>query len=359
MNILYPKPFIQFLVVLTLLSASVSAQDRTYENRLTRIKNPKPLLADFPKWIEPIREMNRFEAPILVDDKDADLSVRGWRYSYKARGIIEIPNRLRAKNAAVILVHPWGIDDGQGWTTPEPAGVVDFCTLEKNKLAGRHTRAVMNPFLKSMRGKVGLVAYSMPGNETPIHKKLYRSFRAKPSAADRAEGARELREKLTRFSYHGEALPVLLTLSRDKPVVDYFKEFKGLDALRFNPKGFWDLPIPVTSDIDVDPDDVVIYDAEGYPDLRTNLLQKGIRHVILTGYATDICYAHTCAGYKNLARDFNVFLVGDATLSSFPASLTPRFNTSAHLSSASLDHLITQICWIHFDSDKNERLTTK
>ena len=69
-------------------------------------------------------------------------------------------------------------------------------------------------------------------------------------------------------------------------------------------------------------------------------------NVLLTGYATDICYAHTCAGYENLARDFNVFLVGDATLSSFPGSLTPRFNTSAHLSSASLDHLITQISWI-------------
>src|SRR5947209_18696491 len=93
---------------LLLLIASVAiAQERTYENRLTRIKNPKPLLADFPKWIEPIREMNRFEAPTLVDDKDADLSVRAWRLSYKAQGIIEMPNRLRAKNTAVILVHPW------------------------------------------------------------------------------------------------------------------------------------------------------------------------------------------------------------------------------------------------------------
>jgi nicotinamidase-related amidase len=103
----------------------------------------------------------------------------------------------------------------------------------------------------------------------------------------------------------------------------------------------------------------VIYDGEGYPSLRQNLENQGIRHVLLLGYATDICYAHTCAGYENLSKDFNVFLVGDATLSSFPASETPRFNTSGHMSSASLDHLITQISWIHFDSDKNGPLSKK
>ncbi len=47
-----------------------------------------------------------------------------------------MPNRLRADRTAVIMVHPWGIDDGQGWTTPDPAGVADFCTPEKNHLAG-------------------------------------------------------------------------------------------------------------------------------------------------------------------------------------------------------------------------------
>ena len=82
--------------------------------------------------------------------------MRAWRFSYNARGIIEMPNRLRAAQTAVIMVHPWGIDDGQGWRTPEPAGVADFCTPEKNHLAGRHTREVIDPFLKSLRGKVGL-----------------------------------------------------------------------------------------------------------------------------------------------------------------------------------------------------------
>src|ERR1051326_2914966 len=83
---------------------------RVYENRLTPIKNPAPLLADHPQWIEPIRETIRFEAPALIDDKNADLHVRAWRFSYNARGIVEMENHLRAENTALIMVHPWGID---------------------------------------------------------------------------------------------------------------------------------------------------------------------------------------------------------------------------------------------------------
>jgi len=83
------------------------------------------------------------------------------------------------------------------------------------------------------------------------------------------------------------------------------------------------LPIPVTRDVTVFPEDVVIYDAEGYDKLREFLRSQGVRHVLLTGYATDMCYARTCAGYENLSKDFNTFLVGDATLATFPAHDTP------------------------------------
>ena len=54
--------------------------------------------------------------------------MRAWRFSYNARGIIEMPNRLKLKQTAVIMVHPWGIDDENGWLSPEPAGCADFCT---------------------------------------------------------------------------------------------------------------------------------------------------------------------------------------------------------------------------------------
>ena len=120
---------------LFLFVAAAGAQEaRTYQNRLTPIKDAKPLLADHPEFIEPIRESARFEAPILVDDKDADLDVRTWRFSYNARGIIEMPNRLKASATALIVVHPWGVDDGQGWKMPEPAGVAFACTHEKNRV---------------------------------------------------------------------------------------------------------------------------------------------------------------------------------------------------------------------------------
>src|SRR5436190_12880053 len=103
------------------VAASCCGQDgtRTYQNTLTLLKNPPPLLADYPEFIAPVKEVTRYEAPLLVDDEGADLSVRAWRFSYNARGIIEMPNRLKASRTAVIVVHPWGIDDGQGWTSPE------------------------------------------------------------------------------------------------------------------------------------------------------------------------------------------------------------------------------------------------
>jgi nicotinamidase-related amidase len=333
----------------TAAAARATNSARTYENRLTRLSNPRPLLADHPEFVEPVHETVRYEAPLLVDDADADLLVRAWRFSYNARGIIEMPNRLEAAKTALIMVHPWGVDDGQGWRTPEPAGAADFCTPEKNHLAGRHAREVIDPLLKSLRGKVSLVMYSLPGNEDPIRRKLYRSFTHTPSEAERRAGARELDAKLNGFAYRGQPLPARLALSADKPVVDYFRQFTGLDAgPRFNNTGFWDLPIPVTRDIEVHPDDVVIYDGPGYEPLKQFLAAQGIRHVLLTGYATDMCYCKTTAGYQNVSKDFNVFLVGDATLATFPANSSPRFATNAAISFASLENLITQVSWIQY-----------
>ena len=134
--------------------------------------------------------------------------MRAWRFSYNARGIIEMPNRLRAAETALIMVHPWGIDDGQGWKTPEPNGVCDFCTPAKNALAARHTREVVNPFLKSLRGKVGFVMFSLRGPGDPIRKKLYRSFHHTPTAEERRAGrARAQGEVSPAFAYKGEPLP--------------------------------------------------------------------------------------------------------------------------------------------------------
>ncbi len=337
------------LLLSTVAFAEEKPAVRNYENKLTRIADPKPLLADHPEFFEPIRELVHYEAPILVDDPGADLDVRAWRFNYNARGIIEMPNRLRCDRTALIVVHPWGVDDGQGWRTPEPAGVVDFCTVEKNDLSHEHVVKVLNPFLKTLRGKVKYVMYSQPGKEDSIRKKIYRSFRGKPSEADRKKGYKELTKKLNDFSYKGEAIPTMLSLSTETPAVDYFKQFPGIDSGdKYDPKGFWELPIPVVKPIDVDPDDVMIYDAEGYPALRDFLKQNGIRHVILTGYCADMCFKGTTAGYLNVSKDFDTFLVADATLATFPSNTTPRFATNATISYAALDQLITQISWIKY-----------
>lgn len=338
---------ISLLLAILVATWSTAQETRSYELRLTRLEDPQPLLADYPDFIEPVKEVARYEAPILVDDDQADLNVRAWRFSYNARGIIEMPNRLRMSQTAVIVVHPWGIDDGQGWKTPEPAGVCDFCTPVKNDLAGRHTREVINPLLKSLRGQVGFVLYSLIGDEDPIRRKLYRSISHKPSDEERAQGAQELKARLAAYKYQGEPLPKVLTLSKDKPVVDYFKQFPGLDAgPRFNGEGFWQLPVPVTKDIDVDEDDILVYDAQGYGVLKEFLQKQGIRHVLLAGYATDMCFCRTTAGYENLSKDFNVFLIGDATLATFPANSSPKFATNAAISFAALNQLVTQVSWI-------------
>lgn len=335
------------VVLLATHLASANEPARVYHNRLELLKDAKPLLNDHPEFVQPIEEVRRYEAPILVNDDGADLSVRGWRFSYNARGIIEMPNRLRADKTAVIMVHPWGIDDGQGWKTPGPAGACDFCTPTKNHLVAEHTRKVIDPFLKTMRGEVSLIMYSLIAPPDPIRKKLYRTFDYTPTAKERAEAKKQLTAKLQSLPYKGEPLVQKLRLSKNRPVIDYFRLFPGLSARdRYNGKGFWNVPVPVTADVTVHRNDVLIFDQEGYEPLKKFLNKHDIRHVLLTGYATDMCFSRTTAGYENLSKDFNVFLVGDATLATFPANNTPRYATNTHISFASINPLITQVSWV-------------
>lgn len=320
---------------------------RVYSNTLRPIAQPMPILEDFPQYVEPIRCDARFEAPPLIDEPGADIELRAWRWSYNARGIVEIPNRLRGDRTAVIVVHPWAIDDGQGWKSPEPAGVAFQCTPRKNALVLKHAGEVIDPLLKKLRGTSRLVAYSLPGKEDSIRRKIYRSFASHPTRKSREEGTQELHQLLGSFDYRGGELPRSIVLDEDNPVKSYFAAFPGLDAgTKYDPKGFWELPIPVMSSIQVDHGDLVIYDGDGYENLRDHLKSLGIRHVILAGYNTDMCVCKTTAGWENLRRDFSVFLVGDATIATFPAQDSPRHATNAAVSFAALDLLITQSSWI-------------
>ena len=336
------------ILVLFVLCCTVQGQTYRYFGELERYWKPGPILADYPQYVQPIDDPIQFDtvSPV-VRDENADLHVRAWRFSYNARGIIQIPNELAASATAIVVVHPWGIDDGQGWTTPEPAGVAFFCTPERNKICDDHLREVVNPFLRTLRSKVKLVAYSLPGTEDAIRKKCYRSVRGRPTQAELVQGKAELAAKLKAFSYKGADLSVSHTLSTGLPVADYFNKFPGLDAsAKFNNDGFWQLPVPVHKAIEVHHDDVVIYDGEGYGTLKKFLKDQGIRHVLLAGYATDMCLVSTCAGYQNLSKDFNVFIVGDCTMATFPAVSTPRYATQTALAKAALNQLITQVSWI-------------
>ena len=50
------------------------------------------------------------------------------------------------------------------------------------------------------------------------------------------------------------------------------------------------------------------------------------------------------------------FLVGDATLATFPANSTPRFATNAHISFASLNQLVTQVSWVKYEPKRGAGL---
>ena len=321
---------------------------RVYSNELKVISNPKPLLADHPKFVQPVVSAVRYEAPRLIDDAAADLSIRAWRFSYNARGVIEMPNRLQAKKTAVVVVHPWGADDGQGWNTPEPAGVIFACTPKKNRLMVEHGKVVINPLLKKLRSKVGMIVYSLPGQGDAIRRKLYRSMTYTPTAAERAEAQKQLTAKLTSFKYEGGSqLPKQIELRSGKPAVDYFRQFPGLDATdKYNTRGFRNLPIPVMSSLEVAPNDVVAYDGEGYNALKRFLQRNGIEHVLICGYHADMCVCSTTAGHENMRRDFNTFLVGDAVQATLPANSSSKYATNQAVSFASLEVLVTQASWI-------------
>ena len=77
-----------FLLMFTsaLAPAQPTPEQRMYPNKLTRVAHPQPILADYPEFVEPVREMTRWEAPALVNEPGGNLQVRAWRFSYNAHG---------------------------------------------------------------------------------------------------------------------------------------------------------------------------------------------------------------------------------------------------------------------------------
>jgi len=345
---LYPGLLLTCLVLTTAQEGTAMS----YDNTLERIENPPPLLADHPEFVEPLVCDTRFLARPVVSDAGGKLLGRSWRYWYNARGIVEMENRLDGAATAIVNVHPWGVDDGHGVRTPEPAGCAFFCTHEKNQISLKHVQEVLNPFLRRLRKSVAAVAHSLPGKEDDIRKLLYPSISTRPEDLDAERGERLLAELLAKHPFTGEALAKKLTLDSATPLKSYFEQTPSTDAGdRYNGPGFWQLPMPIVRVLDRGRNDIVAYDAEGYPKVRDYLKGMGVRHILLTGYATDMCVARTTCGYENLSKDFNVFLVGDATLATFPGSTTPKYATQVALANAALSQMVTQVGWVRTAAD--------
>ncbi len=318
-----------------------------YINTLEKIETSLPILADYPEYVATLEYECRYLAPPVVYEEGGDLVVRSWRYWYNARGIIEMENRLEAGATALINVHPWGVDDGHGLRTPEPAGCALFCTPEKNKLAFKHIQDVFNPFTRRLRQHIALIAHSMPGTEDEIRKIIYPSIATNSKELDVERGEKMLAALLNEHEFKGEALIEGFALDSETPVKSYFQQTPSTDAGdRYNGAGFWDLPMPIMKCVELGTNDMVFYDGEGYPKVRDYLKSVGVRHVLLTGYCTDMCVIGTTCGYDNLSQDFNLFLVGDATLATYPASTTPKYATQVALANASLRQMITQVNWV-------------
>lgn len=318
-----------------------------YSQHLVPLADPRPIFSRYPQFVAPLVGASRYKGHPIVQDVNATLKVDAWRYSYNVRGIVETSNYLDGSRTAVIVVHPWGVDDGQGWRTPEPAGVSFFGTPEKNRLYLEHTRVVLSPFIERMRGHVALILYTLPGPRDVIRSRAYSSFTRRVTQREREDGLKILGKVLHGSTYSGGTVPSTLNISPIHPVKSYFDNSPGLDASgHYNGKNYWNLPIPLVDTLRYDPSDIVFFDDEGYPLLRESLEKKGIRHTLLVGYAADMCLKTTAAGYENMRQDFNVFIVGDATLATFPAQERPDTATTAELAGMSMENLITETAWI-------------
>lgn len=338
----------------------------TYRNSLEKIKNPLPILADHADFVEPLRFETRYLAPPVVNDEWGRLEVRSWRYWYNARGIIEMVNRLDPSATAVINLMAWGVDDGGGFRTPAPAGVVLAGTPEKNALYPRQIAEVVNPFIRRLSGQIALVGHTLPGQEDPVRKLLYPSISTGRESLDPPAGKRKLEEIFTARTFKGPAQEESLELDGNAPLTSYFQQTPSSHAsVRGNGPGFEEIPVPLANDIFRCPNDIVFYDGEGYEKVRDYLRKKGIRHILVMGFIekSTILPTHPRAGAESadktvmdrigtaldierLGKDFNIFLVGDAVRTTFPGSTTPRYAVQAALAKLAGENMITQAGWV-------------
>ncbi len=326
-------------------TTNVLAKTYVYDNTLKKIP-ATPLLVGDKRFISSINPQNRFECQMLINDPDAHIAIRAWRYSYNARGVIEMDNNLNGNKTVVLVLHPSGIDDKNGLHTVKPNGVTYFCTPKKNALWHKHMQKVVNPFLHKIRSHVAGVIYSLVGPEDDIRKKLYKSIDNPSLPSNGGDGGmQEYKQLLSSLNLKGNSLKKELILDDSHILYSYFEQFHGLDSSPYyNGDSRTKTPKLLSSYLDYDQNhDIVIYDGDGYEKVKDYLKNKGITNILFLGYAIDICCKASVFNYEKLKKDFNVFIVGDATLATWPAQETPANTTTTELCRLSINNLITEI----------------
>ena len=153
------------------------------------VAEPGTLLGDWPAYVEPIApgDYPRYEEEPAVDDVGADLLIRGWRYDPDL-GIVESESELRSDVTAVVVVHPWGIDDGQGWSYPQAYAAYGYVfegLYDDNQLYLAQVEDVVRPTLDTLRGRVPLIVYALPGSPDDIRTARYRAWDRTPGQSER------------------------------------------------------------------------------------------------------------------------------------------------------------------------------
>ena len=77
------------------LLAHAERPARVYHNRLMRLKNPAPLLADYPQFVQPVIEKTRYEAPVLIGTR---LPVRWDDWARRSKVLPFPPGGTARKN---------------------------------------------------------------------------------------------------------------------------------------------------------------------------------------------------------------------------------------------------------------------
>jgi hypothetical protein len=278
---------------------------------------------------------------------DGNLIVDSWRYSYNLRGIIRMENSLNPKKTALLVVHPLAIDDGSGLITPNPNGAIHFGTSKKNKVANDVIKKVTNPFLNQYRGKVSKICIDLQGREDGLRNKTYPSISNKGKIINKT--SKILLRNITKNKFKGNSIEKKLLLNKNFILTDYFKKFPSLNAgSRYN-GGFEKISFPVNQNLEVCEDDIVFYDGDGWNKSLKYLKMIGVKHILAIGFSMDVCLRRRI---DYLKKHFNIIIVSDASLATFPGPNNPNSIMEFKSYDQSLDYFITSTTRIRMEKNK-------